>query len=131
LAETGPIVVFNVSDLRSDAIIVRDKADVHSLSLHSLDHPTLKATAERFLNSLEDAKYLQNYGKAISELTKILKWLWNVAVAPVLDELGFSETPLSDGSWPRIWWVGSGFLNLLPIHAAGYHAVDCNNSTID
>ena len=51
----------------------------------------------------------------------ILEWLWDVAVKPVLDELGFTQIPQLDEVWPRVWWVGSGLLNILPIHASGYH----------
>ena len=55
------------------------------------------------------------------ELNAVLEWLWDVAVKPVLDELGFTQMPSHDEAWPRVWWVGSGLLNILPIHAAGYH----------
>ena len=55
------------------------------------------------------------------EMNAILEWLWDVAVKPVLDELGFTQTPSYDETWPRVWWVGSGLLNILPIHASGYH----------
>jgi CHAT domain-containing protein len=36
---------------------------------------------------------------------------------PVLDTLGFTETP--GDSWPRIWWIPTGPLAKFPIHAAG------------
>ena len=29
--------------------------------------------------------------------------------------------PSHGEAWPRVWWIGSGLLNILPIHAAGYH----------
>ena len=33
-----------------------------------------------------------------------------------LDSLNYR---LSQASWPRVWWVGNGLLNFLPLHAAG------------
>ena len=54
-------------------------------------------------------------------MNDVLEWLWNVAVRPVLDELGFTQMPAQGETWPRVWWVGSGLLSILPIHASGYH----------
>jgi CHAT domain-containing protein len=51
----------------------------------------------------------------------VLEWLWDVAVKPVLNELGFTHTPPYGEAWRRVWWVGSGLLSVLPIHASGYH----------
>jgi CHAT domain len=50
----------------------------------------------------------------------ILERLWDFVVKPILDELGFTQ-PRRDGTWSRVWWVGSGLLSILPIHASGYH----------
>ena len=58
---------------------------------------------------------------AKNELNAVLEWLWDVAVKPVLNELGFTQMPSHGETWPRVWWVGSGLLSILPIHAAGYH----------
>src|SRR5277367_5748656 len=33
--------------------------------------------------------------------------------------------------WPRIWWIGSGLLNILPIHAAGYHEAPAKRTALD
>lgn len=51
-------------------------------------------------------------------------------MGPVLEELGFTQEP-SEKAIPRVWWVGSGFLNILPIHAAGYHDFVSTQSAID
>ena len=61
----------------------------------------------------------------------ILEWLWDVAVKPVLDELGLTQMPSLAEGWPRLWWVGSGLLNILPIHAAGYHDSNLSNTALD
>ena len=66
-------------------------------------------------------RHLNRYRHAKHEVNAVLEWLWDVAVNPVLDELGFTQMPPHDEAWPRVWWVGSGLLNILPIHASGYH----------
>ena len=35
-----------------------------------------------------------------------------------------------DAAWPRVWWVGSGLLNIFPIHAAGYRDPDSTRNVI-
>ena len=52
------------------------------------------------------------------------------AVKPVLDELGFTEMPASR-TCPRVWWVRSGLLNVLPIHAAGCHNSNPPQTALD
>lgn len=53
-------------------------------------------------------------------------------VEPVLIRLGYSKTPATGSTWPKVWWCPNGLLSFLPIHAAGYHndpqprsAMDC------
>lgn len=52
-------------------------------------------------------------------------------MGPVLEELGFTETPGDNCVWPHVWWVTSGWLSLLPIHAAGYHRDNSSRSALD
>lgn len=56
--------------------------------------------------------------KAQAEIRSTLDWLWRIAGAPILAELGF-DSPPGDGVWPRLWWCPVGFLSYLPWHAAG------------
>src|SRR5437016_4796016 len=62
---------------------------------------------------------------------RLLKWLWTVAVGPILHELGFTAPPDQNEVWPRVWWVRTGLLSVLPIHAAGYHDLGPSNAAID
>jgi hypothetical protein len=118
LADGGPIVVFNVSEVRSDAFLVTTD-DIRSLHLPSLTPDSLKDAAKYFFDAI-NSQGLKRYNHAHLEVTAVLEWLWDVAVNPVLNELGFTQKPRGD-AWPRVWWVGCGLLNILPIHAAGYH----------
>lgn len=47
----------------------------------------------------------------------LLKWLWHDAVQPVFTWLGW----MSNKSPQHIYWVTSGLLGLMPLHAAGDH----------
>ena len=54
----------------------------------------------------------------------ILEWLWDVLAEPILQRLGYVNTPTTDEEWPRVWWCPTDILSLLPIHAAGYPNTD-------
>lgn len=50
---------------------------------------------------------------------------------PVLDYLGIKERPDKNQESPKVWWITTGFLNMFPIHAAGYHNQGCTPNTLD
>lgn len=109
-AERGPVVVVNVSVFRCDAFLV-EQAGIRALRLRDL-------TLERVLEEVKKLEDDRVYPK------KILEWLWDDVVRPILDELGFRTTPpdANDAEkWPHVWWVPVGPLTYLPLHAAGYH----------
>lgn len=125
LAIPGPIIVFNVSDLRSDVFVVT-KSEIRSHRLTNLNAVALKGQAQRLLECIKMRKSC--YAIAMDKISKLLEWLWDVAVDEILDGIGFKETPLPGAEWPRVWWIGSGLLNLFPIHAAGYHESSSRNA---
>ncbi|SCL35731.1 CHAT domain-containing protein [Micromonospora nigra] len=60
-------------------------------------------------------------------MREILRWLWSSTVGPVLTRLGVTATPnrgdrrgqpTPAGRPPRVWWVPTGLLASLPLHAA-------------
>jgi tetratricopeptide (TPR) repeat protein len=131
LAEYGPIVAFNVSDIRSDAFIITTH-EIRSLRLPLLTSDSLDKSVKRFLDIINrELRLPDRYRSAIREVDSILKWLWDVAVGPILDELRFTKTPPDGEAWPRVWWIGSGLLNILPIHASGYHDSKPPKSALD
>jgi hypothetical protein len=118
LAEGGPIVVFNVSDLRSDTFLINDR-EIRFVQLPLLTSDSVDAMAGRFLRAIHN-KSLRLYNDSKQEVDAVLKWLWDAGVCPILGQLGLTQIP-HDGPRPRVWWVGNGLLNILPIHASGYH----------
>ncbi|MFF3095507.1 CHAT domain-containing protein [Streptomyces cyaneofuscatus] len=56
-----------------------------------------------------------------SGLASVAEWLWDCIADPVLRALGIHDAPPAGAGYPRLWWCPTGLLNLLPLHAAGYH----------
>ncbi|KAF7534029.1 hypothetical protein G7054_g6561 [Neopestalotiopsis clavispora] len=123
-ASNGPIVVINVCGVRCDALIVR-RQSIESLRLRDLQYDDL-------VQKVEDIKAIRHLHPLSSQkkasLSSILEWLWDVAVGPILEYLGYNDPP--GGEWPRVWWIPTGPLSLLPLHAAGYHS-SSNKSALD
>jgi hypothetical protein len=122
-------VVFNTSEIRCDAFIVTVD-QIRSISLPLLTLPLLKEYTSRFLDVIQSIELRTQIG-VVTEIRKILKWLWDAAVAPILRQLGFSEAIPTVPVVRRIWWVGNGLLNVFPIHAAGHHSEGDNRNAMN
>lgn len=122
MAAEGPIVVFNSTELRSDAIIVT-KDLIKSLPLPTMVFSEVNKRMKA-LASLAQGKR-STFPARNREMEATLHWLWVVAVGPV-----FNELAVVDGSMPRIWWIGVGPLAMAPFHAAGDHALGSTDNTI-
>ncbi|CUS11434.1 unnamed protein product, partial [Tuber aestivum] len=117
IAIYGPIVVFNCTTYRSDAVIVTTSA-ITSLELPKLNHE-------------ETAHWMRQVNRKIKDL---LIWLWDSAVGPVFDKLEHDGTIVSDGvqgsNLKRVWWIGVGQLSMAPFHAAGDHSPGSTRNTL-
>ncbi|KAI0409253.1 CHAT domain-containing protein [Xylaria palmicola] len=114
-ARLGPIVAINVSIYGCDALLVEGH-QIRSLKLDKLQYSELN----------DKVRDMKRFGIN----SEILEWLWDVAAGPILDELGF-HTPPPDDKWPHVWWILTGALSHLPIHAAGYHGNFSNDNVLD
>jgi CHAT domain-containing protein len=63
-------------------------------------------------------------------MSALLEWLWDAICGPILEALGFQNAVL-DNVWRRVWWVPTGLLSQLPLHAAGYHTQGSKRTVID
>ncbi|KAF3927995.1 hypothetical protein AA313_de0200362 [Arthrobotrys entomopaga] len=115
-ANPDPIVVINVDLLRSDAIIIESHR-IRSIELVGLDPPKVR-------------KQLNILRRGNQEAWDVLEWLWESIALPVLEELDITGPP-KDGKWPRIWWVPTGSLSQLPLHAAGRHFSASGETVMD
>lgn len=50
---------------------------------------------------------------------RVLGWMWDTLVAPALDAA--LPRQAAEGPLPQVWWVPTGPLAALPLHAAGHH----------
>jgi hypothetical protein len=139
LAKEGPIVILNTDSIRNDAFLVTSES-IRSIRLLELDCKELKRYAS-FIRQVEgDNRFKKTatvYGSSAISLPSVLGWLWDSVVKQVFAELGING-PLPPGGQKndtqsekyrpqRIWWVTSGLLSILPLHAAGCH--DLGNTT--
>ena len=62
--------------------------------------------------------------------TESVRWIWDVAVKPVLKELGLLWQAKLSPVLPCLWWVGGVLTALLPLHAAGDHRLCSSENTV-
>ncbi|KAM5345797.1 hypothetical protein ACJ41O_011658 [Fusarium nematophilum] len=123
-ARAGPIVVVNVSHHRSDAFLVQKD----SVSVLELPNLTVKA-AERHARQIRLGR--DSYG-APRQIKATLEWLWHVITEPVLKALGLEKPPpAAGGEWPHIWWIPTGVISNLPLHAAGCHTEGSTEAVLE
>ncbi|KAJ7845301.1 CHAT domain-containing protein [Mycena leptocephala] len=127
-AQSGPVVVVNVSQFRCDALVL-----IPGVTDEVIHIPLGDFTLENVENLAESLGVLLNqkgrsdrlhgvregYVPPDERLSRILSELWVRVVKPVLD--GLAMTTPSKESPPRIWWCPTGPLVFLPLHAAGIY----------
>lgn len=109
-ASRGHVVMVNVSTFRSDAIIVRADRPVDILELPNLALRDVETWVGR-LRSRSSATE--------NDMIELLEWLWDVLAKPVLRKLGIGLGERTAATATRVWWIPTGPLCALPIHAAG------------
>ena len=119
-AGTGPVAILNVSRYRSDAIILSSGC-VQIIPLPAATPQAVAAQAIEFFRALatttNPAAGQHQHEQAEDTLTEILDWLWEAVVGPVIDAIPAAE-PAPDSTRQRLWWIPTGPLSLLPLHAA-------------
>jgi tetratricopeptide (TPR) repeat protein len=111
-AAQGNIIVVNITQLRSDALIVTPNA-IQTFPLLDLRPRDAFDWIKKDLTTTN----LQNRGRKNKEYREFLAWLWRTCVKPVLDHIGYSVQS-STSSLPRVWWIGTGLASSFPFHAA-------------
>ncbi|KAF4959542.1 hypothetical protein FGADI_1609 [Fusarium gaditjirri] len=111
-AAYGLTVVINVSRARCDALLL-EKHQMRSLALRNIT------------NDLYQLARNGDFGSS-----KVLEWMWDNITQPVLHALGYSHPPGED-AWPHVWWIPTALLTLFPLHAAGYHCKESDETVLD
>lgn len=117
-ASDGPVIIINSNEFQSDCFIIK-REGVVSIPLPEMTVKENALHATYFLMALSDLE--NNPKRALEKFEKVLLWLWNVAAQPVMSELGLYGSNQSNLERPRVWWMATGCLGMLPIHAAGDH----------
>ncbi|KJZ74126.1 hypothetical protein HIM_06575 [Hirsutella minnesotensis 3608] len=116
-AAAGCIVVVNVTDTRSDAILVSRRV-VKAMKLTALSASDLRTWLSK------DWTGRRERGKKNDEYLAYLSWLWDAGVAQILEQVRAICDAPEHGGLPRLWWIGSGLASSLPLHAAGMHSTN-------
>jgi tetratricopeptide (TPR) repeat protein len=123
---TGYAVIINVSQYRSDAVIIA-AGTCRAVPLPGVTPDTVVDQVAAMLGSLTTLQRPDVARAALDAaergITGVLSWLWTHIAGPVLDDLGFT-TPPPPQEWPRVWWCPTGPLSLLPLHAAAGPGLD-------
>ncbi len=104
-AVEGPVIVVNISRMRSDAVVVTSHGPPLLVPLRAATPDQISDLADRTNDSTSQ-----------NEMKEILSALWHLVVQPIAKVL-IDEVHLKPGS--RIWWCPTGAASLLPLHAAG------------
>jgi len=111
----GTAVAITVTPWRCDALVMTANATDH-LRLPDLAMDDLVSHANAFLEAVYRPSRAGN-----RDILRILAWLWDTVIGPVLDHLSYVHSPELGEQWPYIWWMPNGPLSVLPLHAAGHH----------
>ena len=119
-----PVVLLSVSPVRCDALIVAHNS-VNVVPLPEVSPQKVQEQTMLLWGAIDDAQQdfvgLGTPVFAEHAIDTVLTWLWDAVAEPVMDALRITSKPQTDADWPRICWCPSGFLSLLPLHAAGHH----------
>jgi hypothetical protein len=112
----GTIVIINITELRSDAILVSPSA------IKANNLPNLKASEAKVWLGKQWKGRRHEKTQKNEEYLEYLSWLWEVCVKNIVQEVCISQD--TTDRLPRIWWIGSGLASSMPFHAAGKHTID-------
>jgi tetratricopeptide (TPR) repeat protein len=108
----GTVVLINAGRDHGDAVVIADTRPVH-VPLPRLIATDVSARATELSEAINDPSAFTGELRRQRVVAELLAWLWDVAVGPVLDVVA-----PDDGTAPRVWWMPTGRLGLLPLHAA-------------
>ncbi|GGS15505.1 hypothetical protein GCM10010252_63610 [Streptomyces aureoverticillatus] len=139
----GPVVLLNVTARRCDALVLTDTGGdlgIELVPLPGLRSERAAGTAQAFDIALTLAHTARRrllrdrrdgrrsapvdraaFHGAMEELRMLLEWGWEAVTQPVLQALGHRAPRAEGETWPRVWWVPTGPLTRIPLHATGHH----------
>jgi hypothetical protein len=113
-AAYGPIVVINSSWMGCQAIVIQDQ--------------TLTTLV---FKDMEEYEIIERASTGDFGSVATLEFLWDNITGPVLELLGFTDTPLLEQDWPHVWWIPTGPISRFPLHASGRHQERSGKTVMD
>lgn len=110
----GCAVLVNAGAGRGDAIIVTADDEPIHVELPDLGTADVRAVTSALLDTTHDNSLVAALRRR-RLFPELLAWLWDAIAEPVLAAL-----PHRGPVRPRVWWMPTGLLGLLPLHAAGH-----------
>jgi tetratricopeptide (TPR) repeat protein len=124
-------VAFNTTAYRCDAFLI-SKSGIDTINLPLIQIGVLTTYVRQLLGPVRITKIRSaTYRSSNEQLQNILKWLWDGAVQPVLSHLGLLIQHHTGSRLPRVCWITSGALGLMPLHAAGSHTATSKEFTMN
>ncbi|KAJ3538765.1 hypothetical protein NM208_g4680 [Fusarium decemcellulare] len=111
-------IVINTAERRCDAFLINKRNGIQVVQLTSLTLASIE-------KQTEDLRLSRPYIDP-----SLLTWLWDDIASPILERLGLIG-PCADHSLARLFWILTGPLTHLPIHAAGRHTDRSRNTVMD
>ncbi|KAL7924069.1 CHAT domain-containing protein [Trichoderma austrokoningii] len=122
-ANQGPLAAINCLEM-GRAVIAGTILQDHELAMLKKSRPDLVASFIDLRNQLDTS---HGAGGELAERSGIRLLELPHLTAAVIDEYAQKPGlagPLSSDQLPHVWWVPTGKLTRLPLHAAGYHKED-------
>jgi hypothetical protein len=117
-AADGPVILVNCTEFRSDCLIIKQEGVV-SIPLPGMTYDASIKNAANLMAALSEMGNSPEWASKTFE--EVLIWLWNNVAEPIMQELGYLTISKSETQNRRVWWVSTGLISILPIHAAGDH----------
>ncbi|KAF9767352.1 hypothetical protein IL306_000094 [Fusarium sp. DS 682] len=118
LLDNDTIIIINASVIRCDAFLINRQDGVRLVELKKLNLSDINSQAQ----SLRSSRPYINLS--------LLEWLWDYIASPILERLGLGG-PCENVELPRLFWILTGPLTQLPIHAAGRHTDGSKQTVMD
>ncbi|XEV01596.1 hypothetical protein FSHL1_006883 [Fusarium sambucinum] len=112
------IVVVNASKARCDAFLINKRDGLKLVELTNLKLEDITQQVQRLRSSRPSISL------------SLLEWLWDDIASPILEGLGIHKA-CKDRTPPRLFWVTTGPLTQLPIHASGLHTRGSKETVLD
>ncbi|GLI78241.1 hypothetical protein PoHVEF18_006550 [Penicillium ochrochloron] len=125
------IIDFAVSDSECFAIILRN-GKIRHIGLPELQLKHLQEAAKDIAgpNRISLAREGNEQGRN-GRLLRLLLWLWKAVVKPILSTEALLRRKDDTNPLPRVCWISSGLMGLMPFHAAGDDNLGSMRNTMD